>query len=139
MIRRPWLYIYTVMRLPMKVRVFLLRREGHRLPLDEVRASAPHAGYLRVSREPGGRVGQWLRGAALYRQAEAVDPLLQLHRVELHSWDYRGVVLAGYESFWDRKRQTKYRQSRLVKFVDDAGDVRKDPASPRRTEAHEPA
>ena len=131
------LYIYTVLSAAMKVRVYLLRQHGFRLPREDVRASKPMAGYLRVSREPGGRVGHWQRGAALYADPQGVEPLRQLHAIELQAWDWRGAVLAGYESFWDRKRQTNFRQGWFVVFSE--GPPAPGPHVPVRPTLKEPA
>jgi hypothetical protein len=74
----------------MRVSVYLLRHKGERRPLDDVRASTPAVGSIRVTREPGGRLGTWQRGAFLLVGAELSEPVLQLHNIQLQSWDERG-------------------------------------------------
>lgn len=111
----------------MRVFVYLLRHQGHRVPLDEVRASAPHSGFIRVTREPGGRLGQWSRTALLVPTEDSIDVTIQLHSVQLQAWDVRGVVIAGVERNWYRKQRTNYRQSWFVVFPGEASVVAKPP------------
>lgn len=87
-----------------------------RLPLADVRVSAPHRGFISVTREPGGRLGEWARTALLFRSATRDDVLLQLHRLQLQHWDSRGLVIAGIERHWRRKECTEFWQSWFVVF-----------------------
>lgn len=105
----------------MRVSVYLLRHKGERRPLDDVRASTPAVGSIRVTREPGGRLGTWQRGAFLLVGAELSEPVLQLHNIQLQSWDERGIVIAGTEYEYDRKDRTAYRQAWLIKPHAQAG------------------
>lgn len=98
----------------MRVSVYQLREKGLRRPPAEVRASRPIEGFIRVTREPGGRVNQWARTSMLFADAAEQQVLLQLHQVQLQHWDSRGVVLAGIETRWSRKQRTDYRQSWFV-------------------------
>jgi hypothetical protein len=111
----------------MRVSVFLLRHQGDRIPLDQVRTSTPYEGWIRVSREPGGRVGTWQRGAVLMASPHGDQVLLQLHDVQLQSWDDRGAVLAGTEITWRRKARSAYRQAWLVKDPEGGGTERVTP------------
>lgn len=101
----------------MLVSVYLLRHKGERLPLEDASTKAPYRGYIRITREPGGRVGRWQRTALLMAAPSSTNVIIQLHRVaEPVLWDERGLLLAGSEYEWDRKRQTTHRQSWLIKF-----------------------
>lgn len=119
----------------MRLSVYLLRDRGQRIPLARVRASAPYDGYVRVTREPGGRMGQWSRMAMLMAEDCGTEVLLQLHHVQLQLWDSRGVVLTGTEVRWDRKRSDSYRQSWFIVFPHAADQ----PAAGPRRVAPEPA
>lgn len=107
----------------MRLSVYLLREKGYRLPPADARASAPYEGFLRVSRAPGGRVGQWARTAMLFANEGGDELLVQLHNVQLQSWDSRGVVIAGTEIHWDRKQRTDYRQTWFIVFPARTGGV----------------
>jgi hypothetical protein len=100
----------------MRVSVYLLRRKGERIPLENVRASSPRLGYVRVGRAPGGRVGHWSRSAILVPAEDSTEVLLQLHDVQLQLWNRRGLVISGTEIQWDRKHSERYRQSWFVVF-----------------------
>jgi hypothetical protein len=64
-------------------------------------------------------VGRWQRAALLTAAADSTDVVIQLHRVaEPVLWDERGLLLAGIEYEWARKRHTAHRQSWLIKFGD---------------------
>lgn len=99
----------------MRVSVYLMRQKGERLTREAMAASTPAQGYIRVTREPGGRLGQWQRTALLKATPESLDVQLQLHEVQIQSWDHRGVVLAGVEIQWRRGRERDvYRQAWFV-------------------------
>lgn len=101
----------------MLVSVYLLRHKGDRLALEDARAKAPYRGYIRITREPGGRVGHWQRTALLLAAPASTEVVLQLHSIEAPvSWDERGLVLAGSEFEWHRKEHRVFRQSWLIKF-----------------------
>lgn len=100
----------------MRLSVYLLRNKGERIPREEVRAAAPYRGFLRVSREPGGRLGQWSRIAMLMAEEGGSEVVLQLHDVQLQLWDNRGVVIRGTEIHWYRKQSDSYPQSWFVVF-----------------------
>jgi hypothetical protein len=115
----------------MRVSVYLLRDKGARIPREHVRAAAPISGFLRVTREPGGRLGEWSRTAMLMAEDGGTTVLMQLHDVQLQLWDARGVVIAGTEIHWDRKQRASYRQSWFVVFPREA----EQPAGPPRQAA----
>lgn len=80
-----------------------------------------HAGVISVTREPGGILGTWHRTALLYRATPAGDVDLQLHRVQIESWDAGGLVIAGLERHWRRKACTEEPQAWLVRMPGAAG------------------
>jgi hypothetical protein len=85
----------------MLVNVVLLRRLGEPRPPRELRAEPGLVGTIRLYREPGGRVGQWNRVAAL---ALPQGRSLELHEARLTRWDVRGLVLCGEERAWKARR-----------------------------------
>jgi hypothetical protein len=86
----------------MLVNVVLLRRLGERLAPGELRAQAALVGTIRLYREPGGRVGQWNRVAALTLPH---GRSIELHEARLTRWDVRGLVLCGEERAWKARRE----------------------------------
>lgn len=107
------LYIHTV---PMLVDVYRLRSKGVRLSSSELRDTTPTRGTICVTREPGGRLGQWARTAYLM-SLTSDDVLLRLHQIQLQRWDSTGIIIAGTEREWHRSRCTaEYRQSWYIVF-----------------------
>jgi hypothetical protein len=89
----------------MRLSVYLLRDKGERIPLERVRATAPHTGYVRVTREPGGRVGPWSRMAMLMSEEAGTEVLLQLHQVQLQQWDAPGRCSGRHRGALEPKAQ----------------------------------
>lgn len=52
----------------------------------------------------------------LMSEEAGTEVVLQLHQVQLQLWDARGVVLAGTEVHWNRKRSDSYPQSWFIGF-----------------------
>ena len=86
----------------MRVSVVLLRRLGERLSPGELRIQPRLVGTIRLYREPGGRIGQWNRVAALTLTHGAG---IELHEARLTRWDVRGLVLCGEERSWKARRE----------------------------------
>ena len=89
--------------------------KGDRVP---VYGPGPSSGFIRVGREPGGRLREWARTAMLFREAHGENLELQLHAVKLAAWDDAGVWLSGVERHWRRKDCTEYPQLWLVSFAE---------------------
>jgi hypothetical protein len=101
----------------MLVEVLTLRRGGRRRPVTELQEAIPARGHLRVSKAPARHLdAQWERSALLLPSPQSVEPLLELHRVRIVSWDPRGLVLAGVEETWRRKECQCWRQAWWVRF-----------------------
>lgn len=101
----------------MLVEVLTLRRGGRRRPVAELRAAVPVRGQLRVSKAPARRMdAKGDRSALVLSLPDSVEPLLELHRVRLMTWDPRGLVLAGVEETWRRKECQCWHQAWWVRF-----------------------
>lgn len=102
----------------------LLRDEGRRLSREEALVRPVLRGTIRVTREPGGRLGQWARVA--YLEAPGSEGLI-LHNVQLVSWNDRGLVITGVERSWRRRDRQEFRQSWWCRIDDgeaEGGSVR---------------
>jgi hypothetical protein len=73
-------------------------------------------GFVRIGREPGGRLGSWTRTALLYKDAGCSDQVAQLHAVHLEAWDDDGIFLRGEERTWRRKDCTVTNCSWQISF-----------------------
>jgi len=102
----------------MLVQVVMLRHEGRKLTAAEVQAARVHTGRIMVTREPGGKVGSWVRAAFL---DVGQDQHFNLHQVQITKWDARGIVLMGFERHWNRKRSEVYQQSWWCRLLSDSG------------------
>jgi hypothetical protein len=92
------------------VRVVMLRDKGRRRSPEELRQCGALEGWITVGREPARRLplGQWRYSALLLPQPGAVDPLAELHGIQLIRWEQRGLVLRGVEEHWRRRERTDY-------------------------------
>lgn len=100
---------------PTEVLVYLLRSRGARIASDLLRASSPIKGLLRAEPDTAWKT----RGgcsAALSLSAGGHDASLQLHGVQMCSWDRRGIVLSGTECQGYGRRVEDFRQSWFVVF-----------------------
>lgn len=80
----------------MKVQVWQLRREGHKLPEDAL--DGPHAGYLRLER--ANIAGEVSLHATLHNGVGRGAPtvLQGLTRVEVRRLDQRGLLIYGLQA-----------------------------------------
>jgi hypothetical protein len=96
----------------MLVKALCLRNLGRRLSAEELRAAKPLTGNLRVEPElTRGQLPNSARMALLLPVGKGVDPLVQLHGMRLLKIDDRGLLIAGIEERWERKKRIDYRQA----------------------------
>ena len=84
----------------------------------QARPSPPIEGHISITREPGGRLGQWARTAILFERDPSVTSLpgdsslapvrAQLHDARLSGWDESGIVIVGIEREYRRKDTTEF-------------------------------
>ncbi|WP_416761895.1 hypothetical protein ACNI65_06470 [Roseateles sp. So40a] len=95
----------------MLVRALCLRRLGVKLSAEELRASSPMAGVLRMNRSLyAGRDGRGKDVCLLMPNNGEVRPLVELFDARLIRIEPRGLLIGGEEDFWNRKRKTSYPQ-----------------------------
>lgn len=99
----------------MRVTLTPLELHDPTLSLHRVPSSAC-VGFVRVTREPGGRLRDWHRTAILFRDEGVSDLVRQLHQVRLEAWTPDGILLTGIEREWRRKSCTETPQAWLLSF-----------------------
>lgn len=95
----------------MLVKVKMLRHHGEKLLADRVRGGGWLQGSLLALPEPERRMGRGKMVVNLLPIGDEFEPLRQLFDARLVRIERRGLVLAGVEEFWDRKRCTDYPQA----------------------------
>lgn len=96
----------------MLVQALCLRRHGRKLPTEVLRAAIPMEGDLRlIDSYYGGRDGRGKQLCLLVPQCGEVRTLVELYSARLVRIETKGILIAGEEEVWDRKRVTKYRQT----------------------------
>jgi len=79
-------------------------------------AARSTAGYIRVGREPGGKLGEWHRTAMLFLTEDASEVSRQLHQIRVDSWTVDGILLTGTVRTWRRKDCDESPQAWLLSF-----------------------
>ena len=103
------LSFYTVFI--MLVHALLLRRQGIRRSPEELKASTPLIGRLRLrASHYEGRDGRGRQVCLLMPVEEGVQPIVELFSARLLRIEDRGVLIGGEEEFWNRKRRATYTQ-----------------------------
>ena len=107
----------------MLVKILLLRRTGHRLSADDVRAQPALVGWIRLFTEPGLGASRTDRVAVLQmpggRSAELYD-------AQLTQWDGRGMILGGEERVPARgtgRKFDRFKQAWWCRPIDGADSV----------------
>ncbi len=96
----------------MLVQALCLRHLGRKLPVEVLRAAVPMEGDLRlIDSYYAGRDGRGKQLCLLVPQSGEVRALVELYSARLLRIESRGILIAGEEEVWDRKRVTKYRQT----------------------------
>lgn len=96
----------------MLVQALCLRRLGRRLSPEALRAAVPLEGQLRmVDNYYEGRDGRGRQICLLMPPTGTVPPLVELYSAKLIRIEARGILIAGVEETWDRKRKVEYRQT----------------------------
>ncbi|MFX1682929.1 hypothetical protein PV762_27260 [Mitsuaria sp. CC2] len=95
----------------MLVRALRLRRQGIRLPIEELRAEVPLAGHL-LMRESAyqGRDGRGKQVCLLMPPSGSAVPIVELFSARLLRIESRGLLIGGHEEFWNRKQKTSHVQ-----------------------------
>lgn len=96
----------------MLVRALCLRRQGVKLTPEELRSTTPMVGTLIMRKSVyRGRDGRGNQVCLLMPTAKSVQPYVELFSARLIRIEERGILIAGEEDVWNRKRQTTYAQT----------------------------
>ena len=104
------LYEYTVVA--MLVHALRLRKLGVKLTPAELRLQTPLVGHLGFMPSTyGKRDGRGAWYCCIVPQTPHPNGTLELYSARLLKIEARGILIAGTEEFWERKRCTSFRQA----------------------------
>lgn len=96
----------------MLVRALLLRHLGAKIDPARLRAAQPMVGLLTLDRSPyDGRDGRGRNVCRLMAADHGRTPQIELFSARLIRIEKHGILIAGEEDHWNRKRRTTYPQA----------------------------
>lgn len=96
----------------MLVRALLLRHLGAKIDPVTLRANLPMVGVLTLDRSPyDGRDGRATNVCRLTASEGSNSTLVELFNARVLKIECRGLLIAGEEDHWNRKRKTTYPQA----------------------------